>query len=145
MERTIGLLIYDDVEELDFVGPLEVFGMASRGRDARVVTVAERPDPVTAVNGLRVVPDCSFDDASELDLVLVPGGIGTRKQVENPVLIDWLRKVTPRCEWITSVCTGVLLLHEAGPARGKHVTTHWTFIEELGCQQPDGLRRLSGQ
>ena len=61
--------------------------------------------------------------------MLVPGGQGTRREVDNPVVIDWLRKAAARCRWVTSVCTGALLLHEAGLADGKRVTTHWAFIE----------------
>jgi transcriptional regulator GlxA family with amidase domain len=78
-----------------------------------------------------VLPDCSFDDAPELDVVLVPGGQGTRAEVENPALVGWLRKVGERCQWVTSVCTGTLLLHEAGLARGRRVTTHWAFAPTL--------------
>jgi transcriptional regulator GlxA family with amidase domain len=64
-------------------------------------------------------------------VVLVPGGQGTRREVSNSVLIDWLRKTGERCRWVTSVCTGALLLHEAGFARGRRVTTHWAFVETL--------------
>jgi transcriptional regulator GlxA family with amidase domain len=132
MRRHIGILLYEDMEELDFVGPFEVFAMACNGQaDARVFSVAETREAVRAFHGLRVLPDCAFADAPELDVVLVPGGIGSRKQVENPRLIGWLRDVAPRCRWVTSVCTGSLLLHEAGPARGKRVTTHWSYIEPL--------------
>jgi len=86
---------------------------------------------VTCFNGLRVLPDHSFEDAPALDVLLVPGGMGTRREVDNPVLIDWIRTVGKDCEWVTSVCTGALLLHEAGFAKGKRVTTFWNFIEEL--------------
>ncbi len=132
MRRNIGILLYEGMEELDFVGPFEVFGMACHGqKGARVFTVAETRDPVRAFNSLRVVPDYVFDDVPEIDVVLVPGGVGSRKQVENARLIGWLRDVAPSCQWVTSVCTGTLLLHEAGPARGKRVTTHWGYIEPL--------------
>ena len=63
--------------------------------------------------------------------MLVPGGQGTRKQVDNPVLTDWLAKIAPRCQWITSVCTGSLVLHGAGLTRDKRITTHWGFVEAL--------------
>jgi len=92
---------------------------------------AERPEPVRCNKGMRVVPDCTFADAPPLDVVLVPGGMGTRIEVENPVLIEWLRAAGKRCTWVTSVCTGALLLHEAGFARGRRVTTHWAFVETL--------------
>ena len=78
-----------------------------------------------------MLPDHTFADAPRLDIVLVPGGQGTRREVDNPVVIDWLRTVGARCTWVTSVCTGALLLHEAGFAQGKRVTTHWSFIETL--------------
>ena len=135
---TIGMLIFEDAEELDFVGPWEVFTMAGRIRDdIRVVTIAERPGPVRCAKGMRVVPDHTLADAPALDVVLVPGGIGTRREVDNPVLIDWLRKIGPDLRWVTSVCTGALLLCEAGFARGKRVTTHWAFVEELRKRYPD--------
>jgi transcriptional regulator GlxA family with amidase domain len=64
-------------------------------------------------------------------VLLVPGGQGTRREVSNPNVIEWVRKVGERCQWVTSVCTGALLLHEAGFAKGKRVTTHWAFVEQL--------------
>lgn len=132
MGNLIGILLFDDVEELDFVGPWEVFASAAAGRDDdRVVTIAESTAPVRCAKGLRVLPDHTFDDAPALDVVLVPGGQGTRREVDNPVLIDWIRAVVPGCSWVTSVCTGALLLHEAGAARGRRVTTHWGFVETL--------------
>ena len=132
MGNLIGILLFDDVEELDFVGPWEVFASAAAGcEDDRVVTIAESTAPVRCAKGLRVLPDHAFDDAPALDVVLVPGGQGTRREVDNPVLIDWIRAVVPGCSWVTSVCTGALLLHEAGAARGRRVTTHRGFIETL--------------
>ena len=129
---TIGLLLFDDVEELDFAGPWEVFASlcASTG-EGRVVTISERGGVVRCAKGLRVTADHALADAPELDVLLVPGGQGTRREVDNPALIDWIRKVGERCRWVTSVCTGVLLLREAGFAKGKRVTTHWAFVEQL--------------
>jgi transcriptional regulator GlxA family with amidase domain len=135
---TIGILIFDGAEELDFVGPWEVFTMAAKlGYDVRAVTIAERAEPVRCAKEMRVIPDCAIADAPALDVVLVPGGQGTRTEVENPVPIDWLRKLGPQLRWVTSVCTGALLLCEAGFARGKRVTTHWAFVEELRKRYPD--------
>ncbi len=134
----IGLLLFDGAEELDFVGPWEVFTMAAMlVSDVRVVTIAERGDPVRCAKGMRVLPDHTLADAPALDLVLVPGGQGTRREVDNPVLIDWLRRTAPGLSWVTSVCTGALLLCEAGLARGRRVTTHWAFIEDLRKRYPD--------
>ncbi len=132
MGITTGILIFPDAEELDFVGPWEVFTtVAARLTENRVVTIAETREPVRCAKGLRVLPDHTFEDAPALDVVLVPGGQGTRREVSNPRLIEWLRKVGADAKWVTSVCTGSLLLHEAGFARGKRITTHWGFIEHL--------------
>jgi len=139
MATTIGLLLFDDAEELDFAGPWEVFTSARMGKpgELEVVTVAERPDPVRCAKGMRVLPDRTFGDTPALDVVLAPGGQGTRKEVGNPVLIEWLRKVGARCRWVTSVCTGSLLLHGAGFTSGRRITTHWGFVKELRERAPD--------
>jgi transcriptional regulator GlxA family with amidase domain len=132
MGITYGILVFDGVEELDFAGPWEVFGYAATLHDAdRLVAIAEHERPIRCAKGLAILPDHTFDNAPELDVVLVPGGMGTRTEVNNAVLIDWLRKTGGQCKWVTSVCTGVLLLHEAGLARGRRVTTHWSFVERL--------------
>ena len=137
---TIGIVVFDDVEELDFVGPWEVFGaaraMIEKGeapgaKPLRVLLVAEKSDPVRCAKGLRVLPDATISEVHELDLVLVPGGMGTRREAGNQILLAWLREVAPRCSWVTSVCTGALLLHEAGISRGHQVATHFNFIEPL--------------
>jgi transcriptional regulator GlxA family with amidase domain len=135
---TIGLVLFDDAEELDFVGPWEVFTMATADlADSRVLTLAERPGPVRCAKGLRVLPDCDFASAPDLDVLLVPGGQGTRREVDNPVLLDWLAKTAARCQWVTSVCTGSLLLHASGLAAGRRITTHWAFVEALRGRAPD--------
>ena len=129
---TVGIVLFPDAEELDWAGPYEVFGMASKTlENVRVVTVAERSDPVRCFNGLRVLPDYSFADAPELDLVLVPGGQGARTEIDNSAMTTWLAKIAPRCQWLTSVCTGSLLLHGAGLTQGKRITTHWGFVPQL--------------
>lgn len=138
MTQSIGIVLFDGAEELDFVGPWEVFTMAARlGQDAQVFSIAESERPVLCAKGMRVLPDRTLDRVEELDLLLLPGGQGTRREVDNPVLIEWLRKVAPRCTWVTSVCTGSLLLCQAGLARGRRVTTHWGFVQELRRRYPD--------
>ncbi len=135
---TIGILLFDAAEELDFVGPWEVFTMAIADlAESRVVTIAERPGAVRCAKGLRVIPDCDFAGAPDLDAILVPGGQGTRREAENPVLLDWLAKAASRCQWVTSVCTGSLLLHASGLAAGRRITTHWAFVEALRGRAPD--------
>ena len=130
MSITTGILFFDDCEELDFVGPWEVFTMARPDGDT-VVTIAERPEPVTCAKGLRVLPDHTFADAPPLDVLLVPGGPGPPPGDENQVPLDWIASVAAGCTWVTSVCTGAFVLHAAGPAVGKKVTTHWASIDEL--------------
>lgn len=132
MGNTTGILLFDDVEELDFAGPWEILtSVAALEKDDRVVTIAQKAGPIRCAKGLRVLPDHTFADAPRLDVVLVPGGQGTRREVANPEVIEWLRKAGEGCRFVTSVCTGVLLLHEAGFARGKRVATHWAFVETL--------------
>ncbi|HSZ45955.1 MAG TPA: DJ-1/PfpI family protein [Streptosporangiaceae bacterium] len=130
---TYGLLIFDGAEELDFAGPFEVFGMSAQLRDQgdRVLLIAEKPGEIRGSKGMRVLADHAFDDHPPLDVLLVPGGMGTRREVANPVLIDWIAATAPAVAWTTSVCTGALLLHEAGPARGRRVATHHGFEDAL--------------
>jgi transcriptional regulator GlxA family with amidase domain len=135
---TLGILLFDDLEELDAIGPWEVFTSAAALRgDARVITLAERDGLVRCAKGLRIQPDHRLADAPELDVLLVPGGQGTRREVDNPALIGWLRGAASRARWVTSVCTGALLLCEAGVCAGRRVTTHWAFIETLRKRYPD--------
>lgn len=137
---TYGIVLFDGAEELDFVGPWEVFTASRMVRDAAgdtptgtpdtVVTIAERTDPITAAKGMRVLPDHTFADAPALDVVVVPGGQGTRREVDNPAVLDYLRTVHESTVFTTSVCTGSLLLFGAGITAGP-VATHWGFEDEL--------------
>lgn len=128
-----GLLLFEGAEELDFVGPWEVFTSSAmiRAQDDTTVLIAERRDPVRCNKGMRVLPDHTFDDHPPLDVLLVPGGNGTRTEVTNPVLIEWIRRASAQAAWTTSVCNGALLLHEAGAARGRRVATHHAFEDAL--------------
>jgi len=130
---TYGLLVFDGAEELDFVGPWEVFTASAmlRGDADTAVLIAERPDPVRCSKGLRVLPDCTLGSHPPLDVLLVPGGMGTRREVNNTAITEWIATVSAVAAWTTSVCTGALLLHEAGPARGRRVATHHGFEDAL--------------
>ncbi|WP_439814430.1 DJ-1/PfpI family protein [Zavarzinia sp. CC-PAN008] len=148
----IGILIFDEVEELDFVGPYEVFGMTRKIREMQgtadlgeVVLIGLDAQPVRAFNGLRILPDTTIAEVEALDVLLVPGGFGTRPLMGHEGLKTWLRKVAPTCTWVTSVCTGSMLLAAAGLAEGRKVTTHWSMVEEfrglnLGCTVTEGSR-----
>jgi transcriptional regulator GlxA family with amidase domain len=130
---TYGLLIFDGAEELDFAGPWEVFTVSAMLRDHgdTAVLIAQRPGAVRCAKGMQVLPDCILNDHPPLDVLLVPGGMGTRREVSNPALTGWITKVSAGAAWVTSVCTGALLLHEAGPARGRRVATHHAFEDTL--------------
>jgi len=129
---TTGILLFDDAEELDFAGPWEVLTAAAMLKgEGRVGSIAEHDRPVRCAKGMRVVPDHTFADAPPLDVVLVPGGQGTRREEENPVLLDWLASTGRRARWVTSVCTGAGLLAACGLARGKRITSHWAYLDVL--------------
>jgi transcriptional regulator GlxA family with amidase domain len=133
MTRSIGIVIFPDVEELDFVGPWEIFAYL---RDlvpgsCTVFTVSQHGGEVRCRKGLRVIADHSFADAPRPDIFLVPGGQGTRVEVDNPVLLDYLRRVGRTAEIATSVCTGSFLLERAGLLAGKRATTHWRSLDRL--------------
>ncbi len=133
---TVGIVLFDDVEVLDFAGPFEVFAVAGNVTEGgfKVVTVAERADaskPIIARNGLKIVPDYTLADAPHLDLLVVPGGQGTRQEVSNPKLIGWIKRRAAEARLTTSVCTGAFLLAETGILAGKTVTTHWASVERM--------------
>ena len=138
----VGIVVFDGAEELDFVGPWEVFTASAALRaeaevdgsaDDRVVLVAESSAPVRCAKGLRVLPDLTFADVTALDVVVVPGGRGTRREVENPLLLDWLRTVDATTTWTTSVCTGSFLLHASKVADGRRLATHWGSEDRLAA------------
>jgi len=133
MSLRIGVLLFEDAEELDFVGPWEVFKMARemKPNEFELLMIAESDAPVRCRGGMRVLPDVTTANCPKLDVILIPGGQGTRAAVENQALLDWIAKISAGCQWVTSVCTGALLLTAAGPARGKRVTTHWGYVETL--------------
>lgn len=133
MSVTIGIVVFDDAEELDIVGPWEVFTMANAVQPGshKVMLVAEKDHPVRCAKGMRLLPHETIETCPKLDILLIPGGQGTRREVENRPLLDWIAKAAGDCRWVTSVCTGALLLTAAGPAKGKRITTHWSFVETL--------------
>ncbi len=133
MTIRIGILIFDGAEELDFVGPYEVFTMARalKAGSCEVALIAERDAPVRCAKGMRVLPDATTSNCGALDVILIPGGQGTRREVENKPLLDWIAGIAKTAKWVTSVCTGALLLTAAGPAKGKRVTTHWGYVRSL--------------
>jgi transcriptional regulator GlxA family with amidase domain len=143
--RNVGILIFPDVEILDFCGPFEVFASATLpaetegGPETRlfaVFTVAERSELVACRGGLLVQPNHTLADHPPLDLVVVPGGYGTRREQENPVVLDWIARQRRSGALTTSVCTGAFLLGAAGLLEGRRATTHWTTIDGLRANHP---------
>ncbi len=132
-QRTnIAILLFDGVEELDAIGPWEVFRVAAdRQPGLDCFTVAETTAPVTCANRLRVLPDHDLAGAPDIDIIVVPGGRGTEGVLAKPAILDWIATTAAQCRWVTSVCTGAELLVAAGPARGKRVTTYHAAIPAL--------------
>jgi transcriptional regulator GlxA family with amidase domain len=131
--RQIGIVLFEGAEELDVVGPYEVFAWAAAARAgfASVFTVAHDRDPVRCRKGMRIIPDHCLSDAPPLDVLVVPGGAGTRAAAANQPLLAYIRDQAARCAWVTSVCTGARILLAAGPAVGRRITTYWDTVEEL--------------
>lgn len=133
VDMNFGILIFPDVEELDFIGPWEMAGMWGKffGGPGKRLIVAQSPDSVTCAKGLSVIPDVSFAQCPQLDFLLVPGGQGTRKEVDNPILVYFISEQAQQCRAILSVCTGAFLLHRAGLLSGRKITTHWNSLDRL--------------
>lgn len=132
--RNVAVLLFDGVEVLDFAGPFEVFSVAGRrdGLDPfRVYTVAESARPVLARNDLSVNPRYTIEDCPAPDILVVPGGFGTRREMHNPVILQWIQRVAAGNEITFSVCTGALLLGRAGLLDGQRATTHFGALREL--------------
>jgi transcriptional regulator GlxA family with amidase domain len=147
MRVTVGVLIFDDVEVLDFAGPFEVFsrtrtvaGAESRRTDDsapfETFTVARSRDAVTAIGGLTVTPRYSWADAPPIDILVVPGGFGTRALLNDQAMLEWIRETAARSRQLTSVCTGALLLAKIGLLQGKRATTHWAGLDLLASIDP---------
>lgn len=142
--RTVLFLLFDDVEPLDFAGPYEVFCTTGRRQSLepfRPATVAATRDAVRARGGLRVLPDYSFSEAPEADILLIPGGFGTRRLMGDEVVIDWIRRAAAGAELVLSVCTGALLLGRAGLLDGLDATTHYLTYDLLREVAPEARVR----
>ena len=125
--KTVAALLFDRFELLDVFGPLEAYGMLAAEGAMRVVTIAERAGAIPSAQGPSAIADFGLDTAPQIDLLLVPGGIGTRREVSNEALealLGWLRERASACEIVTSVCTGAALLARAGILDGRRATTN---------------------
>jgi transcriptional regulator GlxA family with amidase domain len=142
--QQVGILIFDDVEVLDFCGPFEVFSSATRSSDGNgdderlyhALIIAEEMRTIRCRGGLLVQPHHAIDDHPPLDILVVPGGQGTRREIENPRLLAWIARQFEAAVLTTSVCTGAFLLAKNGLLDGMRATTHWATIDWMRAHFP---------
>jgi transcriptional regulator GlxA family with amidase domain len=131
--KNVGILLFDNVEVLDFAGPFEVFSVTGQ-RDGdgyfKVFTISEN-DVVEAVNGLKIMSDYRLDNHPEIDILVVPGGYGARAAIKNDQLLGWVKNISKKSEYTLSVCTGSLILAQAGLLKYLEATTHHTCYDLL--------------
>jgi len=134
----IAIVVFDGAEELDFAGPWEVLAYWARepAVDAEVLLLADSQDPVRAAKDMRVLPDTTWDAAGHIDVLVLPGGRGTRALVEDTALHQRLRDLAAGGTLMTSVCTGSLVYAAAGLLRGRPATTHWSTLDRLAALDP---------
>lgn len=137
--RTVGILLFDQVETLDFAGPFEVLSVAEDGRGChpfKVLTVAASEDPLRTIGGLSVIPHHSISQAPHLDVIVVPGGAGTVHLMENGAIVDWILTRYQDAELVMAVCSGARVLAKAGLLDGLSVTTHHQVVDHLAELAP---------
>lgn len=128
-----GILVFNQVEELDFAGPWEMLTMwrEKANGPSNCLIVGQSMEPVICAKGLSINPHASFATCPPLDYLLIPGGQGTRREVSNPLLIEFVASQAKNCKAVLSVCTGSFILHAAGLLSGRKATTHWGSLERL--------------
>ena len=131
-QLSVGVLLFDNAEVIDYAGPWEVFGQAG----FKIFTVAENSKPVDAVFGQKIIPDYSFANAPRMDILLVPGGGGSRKAMQNPAVLKWVQQAAQDSEHVISVCTGSLILAKAGLLDGLSATTFHGALDVLAKNAP---------
>jgi transcriptional regulator GlxA family with amidase domain len=142
MRRTTAILIFDHVEVLDFAGPFEVFSVAdelSGNGLFKVFTVAETPGTIRANGSLKIVPEHTLESAPAPDILIVPGGFGTRALINKSSVVEWVRVAAKRAELVASVCTGSLVLAKAGLLNHQPVTTHFLCHDLLRELAPTAI------
>jgi transcriptional regulator GlxA family with amidase domain len=135
MTTRIAFFIFDESEELDWVGPWEVLGAWAQGwpdDEVTTFTVARTDGVVTCAKGLRVLPDHSWDTVPDFDVLIYPGGRGTRAQIGDEEIKTWVRGSAARGTLMASVCTGSLVFADSGLLDGLPATTHWDSLDDLG-------------
>ncbi|KXL51711.1 isonitrile hydratase [Anaerotignum neopropionicum] len=137
----VGILLFNEVEVLDFAGPFEVFSIATAANSKQklftVNTVAQTKDLIVARNGLKIQPDYDFYSSSHFDVVIIPGGYGAEEiEIHNKILLHWIKDRAQESSFVAAVCTGAFLLAEVGLLDGKKATTHWMDIDRLEREYP---------
>ena len=144
-QKRVGIILFEDIEVLDFCGPFEVFSAARLNEEKRreepspfeVCLVAQNSGPVTTAGNMKVIPHYTFENCPPLHILVVPGGWGTRKELNNPTMLEWLRARAAEVETLTSVCTGSMLLGSAGLLNGRRATTHWRSLNWMRDAFPE--------
>lgn len=132
--RNVGILIFNDVEVMDFCGPFEVFSVANRVSDNsvfKVFTIAEKKDAIYTRNDLSINPTYTINNCPKLDILIVPGGQGSRKEMNNKSILEWVKINYPSLELLLTVCTGALIVGRCNLLDGMDVTTHHLSLELL--------------
>lgn len=137
--KRLGIVIFEEIEILDFCGPFEVFSVTRLDENRRredpspfdVSLIAQFRQPVITTGGMKVIPDFTFDDCPALDMLIIPGGWGTRQEMHNEAMLSFVRSRAPDVETLASVCTGALILGSAGLLDGLCATTHWRSLQMM--------------
>jgi len=137
--KRLGIVIFEGIEVLDFCGPFEVFSVTRLNEERRreepspfeILLLSQFSQPVTTTGGMKVLPDFTFEDCPPLDILVVPGGWSARKEMHNEVMLSFVRARAPRVETLASVCTGALILGNAGLLDGLRATTHWRYLQMM--------------
>ena len=147
IKSNVGILIFDDVEILDFAGPFEVFsrvrtipGIESRWNEDSapysVFTIGKKNKTITAIGGLKILPEYTFDSFPKIDILVVPGGFGARVLLDDKPTINWIKEIAEFSSKICSVCTGSLVLAKAGLLKNRRATSHWGALHLLNEIDP---------
>jgi transcriptional regulator GlxA family with amidase domain len=142
MTKSIALLLFPDVEVLDFAGPFEVLSVANEIDGCKqfdLSIIAADAAPVRARNGLKIVPDHTLASCPPIDILIIPGGFGTRALLTQPTIIDWVRQRAATAEVVFSICTGSLVLAQAGLLDGLTITTHHSALDRLAKLAPRSI------
>ena len=137
--KKLGIVIFDEIEVLDFCGPFEVFSVTRLNEERRreeaspfeILLISQSSQPVKATGGMKVIPDVTFDHCPPVDILVVPGGWGTRREMNNQAMLSFVRTRASEVETLASVCTGAFILGNAALLDGLCATTHWRSLQTL--------------